>query len=114
MRVVQGVFLSVSPLSCGAAQPDLGRTSRSATSSPPALRRSEGRAAALYSCQARATNRLCDRGSLANRRPEGAERDGGPAPPLRDWLLWGRVCQEASSAQAHPGSFLCLFSGMAS
>ena len=48
MRVAQGVFTSVSSLSCGAAQLRLGPASTTGTSSPLALRRSEGRAAGLY------------------------------------------------------------------
>ena len=48
MRVVQGAFPSVSPLSCDAAQPGQGCASSSETSSPLALRRSEGPAARLY------------------------------------------------------------------
>ena len=48
MRVVQGAFPSVSPLSCDAAQPGQGCASSWETSSPPALRRSEGPAARLY------------------------------------------------------------------
>ena len=48
MRVAQGVFPSVSSLSCGAAQLRLGPASTTGTSSPLALRRSEGRAAGLY------------------------------------------------------------------
>ena len=113
MRVVQGAFLSVSPLFCDAAQPGLGCGSSSVTSSPPALRRSEGQAARLY--------------PVRHQRPiglvtepvwpigTGRVRSAMEAPPHRSGIgCFEGVSVKKPPAQAHLGCFLCLFSGMAS
>ena len=113
MRVVQGAFLSVSPLSCDAAQPSLGCGSSSATSSPPALRRSEGPAARLYPVRHERPIGLATEAVW----PIGARRvwSAMEAPPHHSGIgCFEGVSVKKPPAHAHLGCFLCLFSGMAS